>query len=117
MKLIGNESNNEGIGARVEVVAGELKMIREIDGGASSHLSQNSTIAHFGLGKLTKIDKIVITWVGGKRQVFENPKINKLIEIQEEKSKPSQYWKYIIILFLIAFSTYFLMKSTLRKNK
>ncbi len=117
VKLIGNESNKEGIGARVEIISGKLKMIREIDGGASSHLSQNSTIAHFGLGKLTKIDKIVITWVGGKRQVFENPKINKLIEIQEEKSKPSQYWKYIIILFLITFSTYFLMKYTLRKNK
>ena len=45
-------------------------MIREIDGGGSSHLSQSSTIAHFGAGNAAIADSIIVTWVGGKKQIF-----------------------------------------------
>ena len=58
--LKGIEAETHGIGSKIEVEAGGRKMIREIDGGGSSHLSQNSVIAHFGLGTAIKIDKITI---------------------------------------------------------
>ncbi|MES2797037.1 MAG: CRTAC1 family protein [Bacteroidota bacterium] len=111
VKLVGKIADNQGIGARVEVHCADLKMIREIDGGASSHLSQNSTIAHFGLGKMSKIDKIIITWVGGKQQVLENQKINTLIVIHESEEDNKSFWNFyllggmaitLIILYLIA---------------
>ena len=41
--LKGTDSETHGIGSRVEVVVGKTHMMREIDGGGSSHLSQNST--------------------------------------------------------------------------
>ena len=107
IQLIGNESNKEGIGARIELIAGDLKLIREIDGGASSHLSQNSTIAHFGLGKNTKIDKIIVTWVGGKQQEIMGAKVNSLIKISEKRGELGNSWlnKFWIIfgVFLIGF--------------
>ena len=80
--LKGNESDTHGIGSRVEIVVGKIKMIREIDGG-SSHLSQNSTIAHFGLGETTAIDSVIVTWTGGKQQVLLNQPVNMMLVITE----------------------------------
>jgi enediyne biosynthesis protein E4 len=86
--LRGTDSETNGLGSRVEVVLGKIKMMREIDGG-SSHLSQNSTVAHFGLGTATTVDSVIVTWIGGKKQIFANQKANvklTIVETVEEKS-------------------------------
>lgn len=82
--LSGLQSEKHGIGSRVTVVAGGKRMIREIDGGMSSHLSQNSTIAHFGLGNATLVDSVIVTWSGIGQQVLLNQPVNQLININEQ---------------------------------
>ena len=59
-------------------------MIREIDGGAASFLSQNSSIAHFGIGDAIVIDKITVYWTGGNVQSMTNVQANQLVEIKED---------------------------------
>lgn len=81
--LAGVEAEKHGIGSRVRIVVGKTQMIREIDGGGSSHLSQNSTIAHFGLGSATVVDSVIVTWSGGNRQVLLNQAANQLLTITE----------------------------------
>ncbi|QEC66565.1 CRTAC1 family protein [Panacibacter ginsenosidivorans] len=81
--LQGIQAESHGIGSKIEVEAGGKKMIREIDGGSSSHLSQNSVIAHFGLGNAITIDKITVYWTGGNKQTITNIKPNQLITIKE----------------------------------
>lgn len=81
--LAGVEAEKHGIGSRVRIVVGNTQMIREIDGGGSSHLSQNSTIAHFGLGRATVVDSVIVTWSGGNRQVLLNQAANQLLTISE----------------------------------
>ncbi len=81
--LKGIDSDKNGIGARVEVVSQGIQMIREIDGGGSSHLSQNSVIAHFGLGDSKTVDSIKITWPGGHEQLLTNQQANTLLTIEE----------------------------------
>lgn len=100
VKLDGVESDKNGIGSRVEVVAQGKRMIREIDGGGSSHLSQNSVIAHFGLGEMKKIDTLKVTWVGGKTQFITNQPVNELVTITEvEGEKKSTNWLlYLAVL-------------------
>jgi enediyne biosynthesis protein E4 len=82
IKLIGKQTDLFGFGSRVEVILGKTRMTREIDGG-SGYLSQNSPIAHFGLGDATVIDSIVVKWLNGTRQVLLNQKVNTLILIEE----------------------------------
>jgi hypothetical protein len=89
--LKGIDSELHGLGSRVEVVIGKVKMIREIDGG-SSHLSQNSTIAHFGVGAATQVDSIVVTWIGGKKQVLTNQKVNTLLTVIEVPREKANVW-------------------------
>ncbi len=85
--LKGQWAESHGLGSRVEVISTGKRMMREIDGGGSSHISQNSTIAHFGLGKATVVDSIIVTWTGGNKQILTNQRINTLITMEEIKSE------------------------------
>ena len=89
--LQGVDSDKNGIGSRVEIVTAGNRMIREIDGGGSSHLSQNSVIAHFGLGNSKTIDSVIITWPGGHKQLLTNQPANTLLTIIETE-KPTNYF-------------------------
>ncbi len=86
--LDGVHAEKHGLGSRVTVVAGGKRMIREVDGGSSSHLSQNSTTVHFGLGDATTVDSVIVTWSGGKRQVLTGQAANLLLRIKEEGGPP-----------------------------
>ncbi|MEM6316318.1 MAG: CRTAC1 family protein [Bacteroidota bacterium] len=87
VKLMGKESEANGIGSRVKIVVGDQQMIREIDGGGSSHLSQNSTVAHFGIGPATQVDSVMVTWTGGKEQILLNQPVNQILKIEETPDK------------------------------
>lgn len=99
--LKGIEAETRGLGSRVEVVVGDRKMMREIDGGNSSHLSQNSTIAHFGLGKAEVVDSVIVKWLGGKKQVLINQPANNLLTIVEEERKSSPIGMYLGFLIVV----------------
>ncbi len=110
--LKGVDSETNGIGSRIEVVVGDTHMIREIDGGGSSHLSQNSTIAHFGLGDATLVDSVIITWVGGKKQVLTNQKVNTLLTVTEIEDNSFGLLSYAIpVLIIVIVIVYFLIKK------
>lgn len=113
VRLRGREAEADGIGARVSLISGKKKMVREIDGGGSSHLSQNSTIAHFGLGRLQKIDTLLITWPGGRQQLVLGPGINQLLTIEEKlHSKPNPVLLIILtVLVLLLLLLFYLRKS------
>lgn len=95
--LKGVQAESHGIGSKIELEAGGKKMIREIDGGGSSHISQNSVIAHFGLGNAPKIDKITVYWTGGNKQTITGVAVNQLITLTEIPAKKSnRFFIYLI---------------------
>jgi hypothetical protein len=85
VSLSGRESNASGVGARLTLRLGEELMIREMEGGTSSHCQQNSPIIHFGLGD-RKPDALEIRWPTGRIERFADPKPGKLIDVQESGS-------------------------------
>ncbi len=94
VKLVGNHADNNGIGSRIEVYVDSILMIREIDGG-SSHESQNSTIAHFGLNKFPKVDSLVIKWLGGTDQKLYNISANQMVVVEEYYLT---FWQELLII-------------------
>lgn len=112
--LQGIEADKNGIGSRVEIVVDGKHMIREIDGGGSSHLSQNSVIAHFGLGDASKVDSLIVTWVGGKKQVLTNQNGNQQLTIVEIADKGFNLW-YIILSIIIVVAVLAIIR--LRKKR
>ena len=82
VKLVGTESNRDGIGARVTLTAGGRSQIREVRAGSSSG-SQNMLPVHFGLGKSPSVDSLTIRWPSGIVQTIEDVSPNQLMVIEE----------------------------------
>lgn len=82
MRLRGTFSNRDGVGARIRVVAGDLRMIREIQCG-SSFKTSGPREAHFGLGPASVADRIEVMWPSGVVRVYENVAANQHLELVE----------------------------------
>ena len=116
IRLKGTQADLNGIGSKIELIVGGIKMIREVDGGASSHLSQNSVISHFGLGNATEIDTLRVYWTGGEIQELYHLKINELLTIEErfKEKKNYSYLFYVVFIFVFLGLAYFLYKKNAR---
>ncbi len=84
IKLKGTKSNRDGIGARVEILAGGNRWTAERVAG-SGYLSQDDDRMHFGLGAAGSIDKILIHWPSGREQTLEKQAVDRVITVEETK--------------------------------
>lgn len=82
IKTVGVKSNRDGIGARVQVRAGNLRQLDEVRSGGS-YLSQNETSLHFGLGNATKVDELTVTWPSGIVDRWINVPADQKIVVDE----------------------------------
>ncbi len=120
IQLKGNGSESRGLASKVEIIINGKHQIREIDGGGSSHLSQNTSIVHFGLGNNQKIDEIIVHWAGGFKQILKNQSVNQLLIIEEEKHfNYWNMWEWLVVIPLILISLILIMiyKNRTTKNK
>ncbi len=84
VKLIGKNSNRDGIGALVEVRIGDVTQYRRVS-PTRSYLSQVELPVTFGLGASEAIDRIVITWPNGKQQIVAQPTVDQLLVIEQNE--------------------------------
>ena len=82
LTLHGRQSNRSGFGTRVRLVTGTTVQIQEI-GAQGSYCSQNSLVAHFGVGSHSKVDTLDIVWPGGLRQTFRDLDSNQIVSLVE----------------------------------
>lgn len=82
LKLVGTKSNRSGVGARVEVFAGNLKQIDEVRAG-SSYASMHPLELHFGVRNAPQIDKVLVYWPSGIKQEVANLNVNQVHTITE----------------------------------
>jgi cytochrome oxidase Cu insertion factor (SCO1/SenC/PrrC family) len=83
IKLVGQKSNRDGLGAKVEVAAGG-NTFTKIHDGQSGYLSQSSQPLYFGLGLSESIDAVRVYWPSGTMQEMSGPiDANRLLVIEE----------------------------------
>jgi hypothetical protein len=82
IQLVGTKSNRDGIGATVEVVAGDLQQKSERVAG-SGYLSQDDSRLHFGLGAHTSATQVTVFWPSGQHQILKNVKADQVLTVQE----------------------------------
>ena len=82
IKLAGTKSNREGLGARVTVTAGNLKVTKVMD-GKSGYMSQSDLPLYFGLGDAKQVDSIEILWPSGTQQSVPHAELNGTLEVVE----------------------------------
>jgi hypothetical protein len=84
-QLEGTRSNRSAIGARVEIEAGGRRQISYVLSGGS-YLSQNHMRVHFGLGDVTRVDRVRIRWPNGNTEELGPVETDRVIAISEEKA-------------------------------
>ena len=89
IRLRGVKTNRDGVGARVYVVAGELKQMDEVHSGRG-YQSHWGTRLHFGLAKNKRVERIEVHWpASGVVDILEDVPADQLLTIVEGSS-PSQ---------------------------
>ncbi len=83
-ELHGTRSNRSAIGAEVRLYWAGMEQAQRIDGG-SGFAAQNDRRVHFGLGRTTRVDRVVIRWPSGTAQTIPSPAIDALHVITESR--------------------------------
>lgn len=83
IRLVGTESNRDGIGAMVKISAGNRQQVA-LRKSTTGYLSQNDPRMHFGLADAEIVESVEIKWPSGKVQHLENIEANQIITITEQ---------------------------------
>ncbi len=82
IRLVGKQSNRDGVGARLRLTTGTGTQIREVKAG-SSYLGQNDLRQHFGLGAHAHADRLEVRWPSGRRESIQDLPANQIVTIRE----------------------------------
>ena len=82
LQLVGVKSNRAALGAVVTLEQGGDKREKEVRSG-DGYISQSDLRLHFGLGKASKAEKIVIHWPSGLVETLSDLPANQFYVVQE----------------------------------
>ena len=89
IKLQGPAGNSDGLGAKATLFYnGQLQYFENKT--VRGYLSSNEPLVHFGLGKVEKIDSIIVRWNDGRENLLEDIKVNQQITVKYEQARPKQ---------------------------
>ena len=80
--LIGTKSNRDGVGSVLKLTSEGVVRVDQAKGG-TSYMSASDPRIHFGLGKRSKIDSLVITWPSGHVDKLTNVPVDTIIAVKE----------------------------------
>ena len=86
IRLSGQNSNSDGIGARVELEASGRHQVREMR-RSRGYLSGGEAVLLFGLGSSKRVERLTVYWPVGGKQVLTNLEVNREWEITETTGK------------------------------
>ncbi|WP_255067498.1 VCBS repeat-containing protein [Lacihabitans sp. LS3-19] len=104
--LNGSLNNRFGQGAKVEVYNKGIVQTH-FQTLSRGYLSSVDPSIIFGLEKELNIEKLIVTWSGGKKQIFENIKANQVLEVFEKDAvfeKEIEKIKYRPLFSSVAFT-------------
>lgn len=84
IQLVGNKTNRNAIGARIQITSDIGTQTRTVKSG-SSYCSQSELSLIFGVRDNTIINSIKVEWPSGIVNTYKNTKVNQLIRIEEDK--------------------------------
>ncbi len=81
IKFQGTALNRDGIGAFADIYYDHGKHQVYENTPFRGYLSTLQNIAHFGLGKTTQLDSVVVRWQNGKKQTLQKVKADQLLKV------------------------------------
>lgn len=91
--LKGDKKNINGLGSMVDIYyEGTKHQVYEIN-PYRGYLSSNQNIAHFGLGRTTVLDSVVIRWPGEKKQTLKNVPADQVLKVNIADATELYSWQ------------------------
>jgi len=92
VRLIGDSLNKNGLGAWVELYyAGKQQVYEETP--YRGYLSTMQMDPHFGLGRISSVDSMVVKWPDGKMQVLLNVAANQRVTVRHDAATGTYHWE------------------------
>ncbi len=85
LQLKGVSGTADALMSRVQVVTG-TKRQNYTQSGPAHFMSQSRQPLHLGLGEATKVDRLLVTWPHGEKQLIENLAADQRLVLEEGKS-------------------------------
>ena len=89
IQFIGRTSNRTGYGAVVRAISGDRSWVRMLVSGRS-YLSACEPVLTLNFGKITRLDRLEITWPSGIKQTIADPALNRLLKVEEPSAGSSK---------------------------
>ena len=89
VRLIGNESNRHGVGAMLKLNLNDNDQQVRYLATSRGFMSTSEPIAHFGIGKNSRAEQLVIQWPSGITQTITELEANHLYTIVEQGERAS----------------------------
>jgi hypothetical protein len=81
VQLNGEDQNKTGLGAWIEIHYGQGKKQVWENNPYRGYLSTIEPMAHFGVGRTTELDSVLIRWQNGKKQVLHHVRADQVIRV------------------------------------
>lgn len=82
VRLIGRESNRDGVGAHVLVTCGGQRQLAEVHSGRG-YQSHWGVRLHFGLGSRERVERLEVRWPSGRVEVREDVTADRIVTMTE----------------------------------
>jgi hypothetical protein len=92
VKLKGDSLNINGLGTWIELYYGKDKQQAYEQTPYRGYLSSIQLNPHFGLGKISNIDSIIIKWPDGKKQLLKNIPADQTLKIDKANATEIYSW-------------------------
>jgi enediyne biosynthesis protein E4 len=86
LKLVGKKSNPDAIGARVTIHTEGHLQLQEVRSGGG-YISQSDFRIHFGIGGVSRVDRVEIKWPSGQKQEFHDLAADKFYLVEEGREQ------------------------------
>jgi len=71
----------DALGARISLVIGDRRLQRQVT-TASSYLTSQSPVVHFGFGEARSVDRIEVRWPDGSAEIFPGTETDRAITLR-----------------------------------
>jgi len=85
VKLEGNDNNTFGLGTKVTIESGEVLQYQELT-LTRGYKSSVEPILHFGLGSVVTVDRLLVEWPNGTKQLLKDLKTNQVLSLNQSEA-------------------------------
>jgi len=84
IKLVGTKDNRDGLGTKIKITTRNGVQFNEAT-TAVGYSSSSDKRVHFGLGRVSVIDKIELSWPTGIKQVLTGVNVDQVLTVVEAR--------------------------------